>query len=43
MTLYCDEEHNCPYYLECWEINRCLLDEEALEIMAENKEQEDEE
>lgn len=32
MTEYCDIYH-CPYYLECWEIDRCLLDEEALEIM----------
>lgn len=40
MTIYCIGGHKCPYYPECADPNRCLLDEEALEIMAENKEKE---
>lgn len=45
MTVICTGTHNCPYYLEClptfhdgiWEIDRCLLDEEAQRIIAEDK------
>ena len=43
MTVICIGGFRCPYYPECVDPNRCLLDEEAQEIMAENKEKEEEE
>lgn len=38
--IVCLGMYKCPYWPECADPNRCLLDEEALEIMAENKENE---